>query len=92
MKPATEDLLNKIREDYEKFKKLGHSDLKAAYLATSGRGFIEIKSSIKDSILLLRPEDGFFIVMSSPERTVKRFVPVRERSANFHTNKDIFNT
>ena len=63
MTPATEQELVEIRRDFEQFQKLGNGILKSAYLATSGRGFTEIKAiGLYDkSMLLCRESDNSFI-------------------------------
>jgi hypothetical protein len=40
MVPVNESQLEKIRNDFERFKFAGNSDFKAAYLATSENGFV----------------------------------------------------
>lgn len=64
MIPATEKDLENILLDFEHFKRLGNGEMKAAYLAASGRGFTEIVDSNHDNIKLLRMTDEKFIVFS----------------------------
>ena len=65
MKPATEEEIKQLKHDYEQFIKLGNGVLKAAYLATSGRGFTEIKGAINNTVILCRENDNSFICFSS---------------------------
>lgn len=60
--------LEKIRNDYERFKLLGNSSFKAAYLATSENGFVHTVYIDSDKkIMTLKNDDECFLCMHSVE-------------------------
>jgi hypothetical protein len=89
MIPATERDLENIMEDYTKFCNLGNGEMKAAYLAASGRGFIEIVKSNKNDILLMRESDKKFIVFSYMTETQEPQTIERKSVIKFHIDKSI---
>jgi hypothetical protein len=91
MKKATAKMIESVEKNFNEFKSLGHSTLKAAYMATSGRGFVEIKKSFKEHLILYRPEDRYFICLSTPEVEIEKILIVKEKIAKFHTDTEIFN-
>lgn len=64
MLPATEEELIEIRCDFIKLLKLKNSELKASYLAVTGRGFTNMIEHIGDAILMEREEDHNFVICS----------------------------
>ena len=90
MKMASEDEIKKIESDFRHYKAMGNSILKAAYLATSDAGFVDIIKSAKNTLLLKRPEDGIFLCLTT-KNVVKPIEPESEQIANFHTDLKIFN-
>jgi hypothetical protein len=86
----SKDQLAEIVQDYIKFKELNNSDLKASYLATSGRGYVEIIKSTDDSLALYRPSDDTFVCMSRINKAVPRVEVDREDQTKFHTDLSIF--
>jgi hypothetical protein len=64
MIPATEKELVEIRCDFIKLLQLKNSELKAAYLAVTGRGFTNMVEHIGDTILMEREGDNHFVVCS----------------------------
>lgn len=92
MKQATEQELMEIRNDFLKFLELNNGELKAAYLAASGRGFTELIKSNRDAVLLKRDTDGKYIVCSYPDKPeIEKVTPKKpERIIRFHTDTTIF--
>jgi hypothetical protein len=90
MIPANEKDLENLMEDYTKFRNLGNGEMKAAYLAASGRGFTEIVKSNKTDILLMRETDKKFIVFSySIEKTQPENIE-RKSIVKFHNDANRF--
>lgn len=90
MKPVEENEVKEIERDYSLFLKMNNSELKAAYLAASGRGFVNIVKSGRDSILLERETDHKYIVCSYPQKR-EEVIVTKERNIRFHTDTTIFN-
>lgn len=92
MKPASDEELGDLMEDFFKFCGLGNTELKAAYLAASGRGFVNIIHSTKDAVQLQRETDGKYIICHYPFKLEE--IPVVEirgkRNICFHTDTKIF--
>jgi hypothetical protein len=90
MTPATEKDLENILLDFERFKKLGNGEMKAAWLAASGRGFSEIVKSNKNDILLIRDTDKKFIVFSyMPQIQQVPEAIERKNVVKFHVDESV---
>jgi hypothetical protein len=89
MIPATEKDLENLMEDYTKFRNLGNGEMKAAYLAASGRGFIEIVKSNKNDILLIRESDKKFIVFSYISEIKEPQEIERKSVIKFHIDESV---
>ena len=87
MIPATQTDLENITIDYQEFLKLGNSEMKAAWLAVSGRGFTEIIKSNKNHTLLLRESDNKFIVYTYLIEDLKPQEVVRKMVSSFHIDE-----
>jgi uncharacterized protein YktA (UPF0223 family) len=88
MKAASNEQLMEVQRDFEQFKALGNSDLRAAYLASSGRGFNEIVSSKNNQIVLHRSTDDVFIFINSQDIFTQKLTMVSEKKIQFHNLKD----
>jgi hypothetical protein len=95
MIPATEEDLKNIQRDFDEFRRLGDTDLKAAYLAISGRGFDEIVKTgdTTDSIMMHRAEDDKFVICSFPLKEAVRPVisSILPRIVRFHVDEGVMN-
>jgi hypothetical protein len=72
MVPVNESQLEKIRNDFERFKLAGNSDFKAAYLATSENGFIHSAYTVFDNdngrkMIALKNDADCFVCMHQVE-------------------------
>jgi hypothetical protein len=64
MVPVNESQLEKIRNDFERFKFAGNSDFKAAYLATSENGFVHtVYGDAEKKTIALKNDDDCFVCM-----------------------------
>jgi hypothetical protein len=89
MIPANEKDLENLMEDYTKFRNLGNGEMKAAWLAASGRGFSDIVESNKNDILLIRETDKKFIVFSYATETQKPQQVENKNSVKFHVDRSV---
>jgi hypothetical protein len=91
-KKASVEQIADIELDYRRLQSLGNSALKSAYLATSGRGFLEIEKSNKRSMLLLRKEDSTYICVTTEDNCslASPATYVLKERARFHTDINIF--
>jgi len=92
MKPADENELVELRTDFLRFLQLNNTELKSAYLAASGRGFVNLMKSNRDAVLLERDRDHNYIVCSYPVKPEIEKVTEKslERIIRFHTDSTIF--
>jgi hypothetical protein len=88
MKPVSEIELKKINDVFRFMKEDGCTDLKAAYLATSGAGFNEIVMSKNKTALFHRQSDDTFIVLFTEKKTV--MVPKEIETINFTVDTKAF--
>ena len=66
MEPANDDELKKVQTYYDTFRAEGDTELKAAYRAITGAGFVEAVESERDKVKYRRPSDGKYIICSFP--------------------------
>jgi hypothetical protein len=89
MMPATQTDLDNITKDYQEFLKLGNSEMKAAWLAVSGRGFTEIIKSNKNHTQLLRESDNKFIIYTYETEDLKPQEVVRKTISSWHIDESV---
>lgn len=90
MNPITEQELVEIRMDF--IKLLGkNSELKAAYLAVTGRGFENMISHDGSSVLMERETDHRFIVCTHHINYQEPNILESRTVIRFHSDNSIFN-
>jgi hypothetical protein len=89
MEPVTDNELVEIRCDFIKKLQSGNSDLKAAYLAVTERGFINMVDHTGDAVLMEREKDHKYVVCS---HRIEYREPISEsrQVIRFDGNIDIF--
>jgi hypothetical protein len=88
MKPASDEDIENIRIDYERFLSLGQSKLKSAYLAVSGRGFLNVIKTGTNVVMLERESDHRYIICSYPQVDIPE-KPQNEMIVRFHVDKKV---
>jgi len=91
MNPASEIELRGMKEEFEKLLTQGNGQLKAAYLAASGRGYVNLLELNRDNVKLFRESDDTFIICSYPltDCSFQEEVSRPMRIVSFHTNETI---
>jgi hypothetical protein len=64
MQPASEEDLKKVQQYYDGYRKDGNTELKSAYLAITGAGFVEAVESEATKVKYRRPSDDNYVVCS----------------------------
>jgi hypothetical protein len=89
MEPVTDIELVEIRCNFIKKLQSGNSDLKAAYLAVTERGFVNMINHTGDAVLMEREEDHRYVVCS---HRIEYRDPISDsrQVIRFDVNIDIF--